>query len=121
MNVQWNKCKGDMWCELNRVNLQHEHFTGMCGVYVIWYGGKSPKYVRVGKGNINERLATHRKDLDIQAYASQTLFVTWASVTAMNHEGVEAYLADKLNPLVSERFPNAEPIPINLPGGLNKE
>jgi hypothetical protein len=31
------------------------------GVYIIWHGGEKPGTVRVGKGDICERLTAHRK------------------------------------------------------------
>lgn len=115
MNLSWNKCQNDVWCDLSTVNLQHAHFQNMKGVYIIWHGGKSPATVRVGQGNIAERLAAHRQDKQVQAYAVHTLYVTWASVPAASHDGVEAFLADRLNPLVGERFPEVVPITVNLP------
>ncbi len=115
MNVAWNKCEGRSWCSLNSVNLSHEHFDDMEGVYVIWHGGPTPKVVRVGQGVIRTRLAAHRQDEEIQAYAGLNLYVTWARVDAPSRDGVEAFLADELTPLVGERFPDVVPVPVNLP------
>ena len=115
MNVEWNKCKGDKWCSLNGVDLSNGHFDGMEGVYVIWHGGPTLKAVRVGKGIIRNRLTAHRQDKEIQAYLALGLFVTWASVDARSRDGVEAFLADALDPLVGERFPDVVPVPVNLP------
>jgi hypothetical protein len=115
MQVSWNKCKGDNWCGLNTVNLDHSHFDGMEGVYIIWHGGDSPATVRVGKGVIRDRLAAHRQDPEVQSYDHLNLLATWASVSANYRDGVEAYLANTLNPLVGERFPNVSPITVNLP------
>ena len=117
MNVTWNKCDGGSWCSLNKVNLLHEHFDGMGGLYIIWHGGPTPKVVRVGQGVIRDRLTAHRQDEEIQPYVGLNLYVTWASVDARSHDGVKAFLADELSPLVGERFPNVSPIPINLPWG----
>jgi hypothetical protein len=115
MQVSWNKCKGDDWCRLNNVNLNHNHFDGMEGVYIIWHGGANAKTVRVGQGVIRDRLAAHRSDPDIQEYARDGLFVTWTRVSAAYQDGVEAYLANQLNPLVGQRFPNITPLLVNLP------
>jgi hypothetical protein len=115
MNVEWIKCDGDNWCELNSVNLQHDHFEGMEGVYIIWYIGNPSKTVRVGQGVIRDRISAHRDDNQIQAYSNLGLFVTWASIPAKFRDGVEAYLAASLDPLVGERFPNRAPIEVNLP------
>jgi len=115
MNVEWIKCEGDKWCGLNTVNLDHSHFDDLEGVYIIWHGGSNAATVRVGQGVIRDRLAAHREDDDIQAYAHLTLFATWASVAKQYRDGVEAYLADSLNPKVGERFPDRVPIEVNLP------
>lgn len=115
MTLTWNKCQGDVWCNLNNVNLSHNHFDGMEGVYIIWHGGQSPAVVRVGQGNIRDRLQSHREDTDIQAYAHLGLYVTWASVAARERDGVEAFLAQQLIPLVGERFPQSLPMAVNLP------
>lgn len=76
MNVVWNKCQGEAWCSLNKVNLSNEHFDGMDGVYIIWHGGPTPRVVRVGQGVIRDRFATHRQDEEIQTYADLTLYVS---------------------------------------------
>jgi hypothetical protein len=105
------------WCSLNKVNLSHEHFDDLEGVYIIWHGGPTPKIVRVGQGVIRTRLTAHRQDEEIQAYAGLNLYVTWARVDASSRGGIEAFLADELSPLVGERFPDVPPIPVNLPWG----
>lgn len=87
----------------------------MEGVYVIWYGGQNPATVRVGQGVIRDRLQAHRNDPEVQSYAHLSLYVTWASVLARERDGVEAYLAQQLRPVVGERFPQRHPIPVNLP------
>ena len=115
MNVKWMKCQGEVWCPLSTVNLSHAHFNDMEGVYVVWHGGSNPATVRIGQGIIKERLATHRVDPDVQAFANFGLFVTWASIPGMYRDGVEVFLATRLKPKVGDRFPNAQPIEVNLP------
>jgi hypothetical protein len=116
MQLNWNRCNNNtIWCDLNRVNLDHEHFNGLGGVYIIWHTGTNPATVRVGQGVIRDRLAAHRQDNEVQAYVSFGLRVTWASVSESFRDGVEAYLAQTLNPLVGQRFPNVTPIEVNLP------
>lgn len=115
LEINWIKCENEVWCNLNTVNLSHAHFNNMSGVYVIWHGGSTPTTVRVGQGDISDRLATHRTDPEIQDFASLNLYVTWASVQESSRNGVEAYLADVLDPKVGERFPNEQPIEVNLP------
>jgi hypothetical protein len=87
----------------------------MRGVYVIWHSGSNPRTVRVGQGFIKDRIEEHRRNPQIQAYQYLTLYVTWASIPANSLDGVEAYLAKTLNPIIGEQFPDVTPIPINLP------
>ena len=115
MELKWIKCQGDVWGKLNTVNLAHSYFDSMSGVYVIWHAGSNPATVRVGQGNIRERLTAHRSDPDVQKYVEQTLYVTWASVPETLRGGVEAFLAESLGPIVGKRFPETTPIEVNLP------
>ncbi|MBC8254981.1 MAG: hypothetical protein H8E35_13290 [Ardenticatenia bacterium] len=115
MNLDWIKCKGNVWCSLNSVNLQNSHFDDLEGVYIVWHGGDDGATVRVGQGVIRDRLAAHRSDPEIAAYADLGLHVTWAAVAASSRDGVEAFLAQRLEPKVGERFPNRTPIEVNLP------
>jgi hypothetical protein len=115
MNVNWIKCKNNNWCSLNTVDLQSNHFDNLEGVYVIWCGDGG-SCIKVGQGNIQDRIAAHRKDPDIQEYSNRNLLASWAELSPQHHDGVEAYLADRLNPLAGERYPNVQRITINLPG-----
>jgi len=115
LNLYWNKCKGDVWCKLNTVNLDHRHFNNMNGVYIIWHGGQDAATVRVGQGFIRDRIADHRDDQQVQQYTNLTLYVTWAAVENQYQDGVERYLADRLDPKVGVRHPNVQPISVNLP------
>jgi hypothetical protein len=113
MTLNWNKCVGGIWCPFETVNL--DGVGEVSGVYLIWHGGANPRWVRVGQGNIKERLSVHRNDPQILAYRPHGLFVTWAAVPAAQLDGVEAYLFDQCKPLVGERCPDCNVIPVNLP------
>lgn len=110
MNVNWVKCTNGNWCDFNIVNLTHEHFQDMIGVYIIW---SNQTVVRVGSGTINERIADHRTNSQITRY--RDLKVTWAHIDEASMQGVEKYLADTLNPAVGDRFPDVPQIQVNLP------
>ena len=112
--LNWSKCQGEVWCKLNFVNLDHQHFNGVEGVYIIWHGGKNPHVVYVGQGKIRDRLRAHRNDAEIQSYAPSGLFVTWASVSVQFRDGVERYLANFWGPKVGSH-PNVPPIEANSP------
>ena len=111
----WNKCQGDAWCPFMTVDLNHVHFQGMKGVYVIWHGGVNPKTVYVGKGNIAERIQYHRTKPNIAQYLSNGLFVTWAQVFGSAQDGIESYLIQTLKPLENEAQPRAIPTSVNHP------
>jgi hypothetical protein len=116
MRVEWVKCQGDEWCPLNTVDLNDPYFDNLEGIYVIWYGSEDGAWVRVGQGNIRERLLAHRYNPEIQRYADRGLRVTWAALAPQYHDGVEAYLTRSLSPLVGTRSPSATPIEVNRPG-----
>jgi hypothetical protein len=113
MNVTWGTCgENGSWCKFQIVNLAHPNFNGKEGVYIIWQG-KGP-VIRVGQGVIRDRLIEHRTNNEINSF--DNLYVTWASITNQSdRDGVENFLANRLNPRVGERIPNVAPIEINLP------
>lgn len=112
MHLNWIKCKGGDWCVLTTVDLSHDHFDNLEGVYIIW---NSAQCVRIGQGNIRDRLQEHKTDNEILSYADPTLFATWARVDSQNRDGVEAFLASHYKPAVGKLFPNVSPIQVNLP------
>jgi len=109
----WIKSTADEWLDLNSFNI--DTCKTRLGVYIIWHGGANPKVVRVGQGDIAERLACHREDDEVQAYAGFGLYVTWAATSALEIDGIERYLADALSPLVGTRWPAAVPLRVNTP------
>jgi hypothetical protein len=111
-NVHWIKCDGNNWCPFERVNLSGVNTTG---VYVIWHGGNPARTVRVGQGDIADRLTAHRNDSSVMNYRQHGLWVTWAAVPHHQLDGVERYLSDLLKPLVGSRFPDVAPLAVNSP------
>ncbi len=110
--LNWVKCTNGNWCNLNTVNLSN---VTVWGVYIIWHTGNPSKVVYVGQGDVAERLKAHRTNVAIQAYSSQGLRVTWASVAAGHRDGIERYLADTWKPLVGDTHPNVAPTKVNSP------
>jgi hypothetical protein len=115
MQLSWNKCQDSNWCRLPTVDLNDAHFDNMDGVYIIWRSGNNPATVRVGQGNIRERLQVHRTDQQVMKFKELGLFVTWAAVEKVNRDGIEAFLANQIEPIVGIRFPDRRPITVNLP------
>jgi hypothetical protein len=112
MNVYWVKTTTKEWCNLETINLEN---VDTFGVYIIWHGGQNARVVRVGQGNVKDRLTAHRKDREVLGYKQHGLFVTWAEVPSHQVDGVERHLAEKWNPLVGDRFPNVRSISVNSP------
>lgn len=110
ISLNWVKCQNDVWCSFKNLNLDHEHFNDLKGVYIIW---SNDIVVRLGCGIIKDRISDHRTNTEITNYPD--LKVTWAKVNANQMEGVEKYLADTLNPKIGDRFPDRTPIKVNLP------
>ena len=115
MNLSWTKCQGNKWCSLLNVNLGHDHFKNLGGIYIIWHSGEHPWTVYVGQGIIAERLADHRQNGDILRFLPDGLFVTWAQVDENSRNGVEHFLAKSLKPKVGANYPTDPPIQVNFP------
>lgn len=113
--VNWIKSTTGNWLGLQTVDLSN---TRTRGVYIIWHAGNPGRVVRVGQGDIADRLSCHRNDSEVCQYARRRdLYVTWASVAAGQIDGVERYLADTWNPLVGDAWPDCAPIAVNSPWG----
>ncbi len=112
ITLKWERCEGNVWCSLVRLNLDGPYFRGVEGVYVIW--SAAGRWVRVGQGVIADRLRAHRSDPVITGH--DELHVTWARVDPLYRDRVERYLADTLKPVAGRAFPNVVPLPVNLPG-----
>jgi len=113
--LEWFKCFGDSWCDLLEINLNHNHFDGMRGVYIIWYGGKKPAVLKIGQGIIRDRLGENKEDYVVAAYCQYGLYVTWAKVAEDDCDGVERYIGEALKPIIGRRLPDVQPIEVNLP------
>jgi len=111
LTLNWGTCGDDShWCDFQNLDITADLFKGLKGVYIIWSG---KQVVRLGSGIVKDRISAHRKDPKVTAYTN--LKVTWAKVNASQMEGVEKFLADKLNPAVGDSFPDRTPITVNFP------
>ncbi len=115
ITVHWYKCgKDNHYCDLETLELDKVKETG---VYIIWHTGDPSRVVRLGQGNVADRLAVHRKDKKVLAYKKDgvELRVTWAALPAHQMDGVERYLANTWPPLIGDVFPDVEPLEVNSP------
>ena len=114
-NLVWAKTAQNTWH-----NLLAWDFSSIksIGVYHIWCVGKSVNYnVRCGQGIIGARITVHKNDPQIVKHAnSGTLYVTWAAVPSAQLDAVERFLADHYRPVEGDRYPDAPPLVVNLPG-----
>jgi hypothetical protein len=93
------------------------------GIYLIYrpaMGGLvslSPVVIRVGQGQIGERLLAHQKEAAIiaQSLLAPRLKVAWAVVAPELIDSAERFLADRYRPLVGGAVPHAEAIAVTLP------
>jgi two-component system cell cycle response regulator len=119
--IEWEKCKRGTWCNLSELDLDHEHFNDMEGVYVLWQGEENPVALRVGHGLIKECLAKEQNDEDLLAYLQNGIYVTWAKVDRRFSGGIVRYIKDILQPELDSSPPDAEPIKINIPSPWYEE
>ncbi|MFP4528736.1 MAG: hypothetical protein ACLFQX_09315 [Candidatus Kapaibacterium sp.] len=116
MEVDWFKCVGDVWCELKKVDVNHEFVSECNGVYIIWSGkGNERVILKVGSGNIKEHILASRGNLAIKAFEYHGLYITWAEISPLRRTGVELYLLDTLEPRIIEDVPTAIKAKVNLP------
>ena len=100
LQVNWIRNQSGTWYDLYNIDLSSYHFENLSGVYIIWQRGTPGECVRVGKGNIRDRLDQNWNDPLINAYKARDLSVTWASIASNQQDGVEAYLGNCYQPLV---------------------
>jgi hypothetical protein len=113
VHIDWVKYTSGQWINLDHVNL--DEVEGF-GVYVIWHAGNPGRVVRVGHGDIRSRLTQLLEDPKVTAYRwLGALGVTWGAAPVGAADGIEAYLADRLKPLVADLAPAADPIAVNAP------
>ena len=114
--VHWFLCQNNNWCPFTTLDLST---IKSLGVYIIGSGRATSIFtVYVGQGDVAARIAAHRGSPDITAHGREgPLVVTWASVAASESDGVEAYVAAMLKPMVGSQHPNATHVPVNLPAG----
>jgi hypothetical protein len=99
IQTKWYKCGTDShYCSLVDLDLSTVKESG---VYIIWHAGNPSRVVRIGQGDVAERLGVHRKDREILAYATHGILrATWADLPVHQWDGVERYLANTWPPLV---------------------
>jgi hypothetical protein len=113
--LDWAKQAADRWFHLDFVDVTK---VKSYGVFVIWKPGvaqvRSSVSIKVGHGDIASSLLKARHDLAVGKHG-RDLLVTWAAVDVLYVAGVEAYLVQRLQPLIGLKLPLASMHPVNLP------
>src|SRR5262245_1319291 len=91
--------------------------SSIFGVYLLYHDGNPDRPILVGSGNIRHHLQALANDPGVAAFSvAGMLRATWAAVPEQYVEGVENYLIEQLDPMISQhplRSDNC--IPVNLP------
>ena len=117
IRLDWKR-NGEAWYDFRRMNLRDIGETH--GVYCIFVS--EPVAIYVGKGDIADRLLSHRGNQEIREFQETMpevgeLLVTWAKVVPGQCIGVERYLhlPDVLDPILSKGPPYGGTIGVNTP------
>lgn len=117
LSLSWSRDQHGVWHTLDAFDISNVQGRG---VYIIW-NNLSGRVIKVGQGDIHSRLSAHRTDEQItkfQGFGQGVLLVTWATLgplAQVHLDRIERFLGDELRPLVGTYFPNADPLPVNLP------
>ena len=87
------------------------------GVYLLYHDGNPDRPILVGSGNIRHHLQALANDPGVAAFSvAGMLRATWAAVPGQYVEGVENYLIEHLDPMISQHPLRSDIcIPVNLP------
>jgi hypothetical protein len=111
LSANWVKESNGLFYRLSVIDCSEIECTG---VYIIF---NQDRVIKVGQGDVGARLACHQCDLCITQHSKvySPLYVTWAQLPIKYLDGAEVFLANYYRPIVGERFPNVQPIRVNLP------
>lgn len=115
MAVDWFKCKGGVWCNLFKLDLNHQYLEDINGIFIVWTGVDTISVLQVGSGNIQKELIKIKNDIAMKAFSHLGLYVSWAEVSSIKRSGMELYMIRELNPKMQRTEPNAIPLKVNLP------
>lgn len=98
------------------------------GVYIIWADTYPRTILKVGSGQIKNRLQEHINDPKVQPYKRHSLYVTWDTIPWRYQfdlpidkytdtlRGIEKFIGLIYPPKLTERLPvNVDFVPVNIP------
>ena len=117
--IYWVKQGYEKWHQLNGLSEDIESLRHN-GVYIIWYFDEhnTARTVKVGKGNLWERLEDDRRSPEVENYVHRDLHVTWALLPVGYIDSVAASLIEKLQPFVGKQRSGDTGIFVGLPPKL---
>ncbi len=115
MKVRWFRCRGNVWCDLFKLDLSNDYVKTIDGVYVIWTGDLPKKVLRIGSGNITRELSAIKREISFKAFQHHGLKVSWAEISALQRNGTLVYLYSELMPTMQKEIPKGMPFHVNLP------
>ena len=117
--VSWARHLRGGWYSFKWANLK---ILGMSeGIYILWYPETEARpfqAVYVGQGIIRNRIDHHRGNHSriLHKVVARYLRLTWTIVpSVIDRNAIERYLAETLQPLVGEAWPDVLPVRVNLP------
>jgi len=109
----WSQCRGGTHCRLSEAVSRGNNSNV---VYVIWHSGPKPHAIVVGYGPLGHELYKLRNSKSVSRFESRgELFITHATVTDYEKDGVIAFLNGQLQPYQRSAVETAPPIAVNLP------
>lgn len=117
-NIEWFKCKKVGWCDLFKVDIEHELVSEIEGIYICWTGSgmdDSLSVIKVGEGYIHDIIIDLRSDLEIKAFRNKGVFITWCEIPSYKSSGILKYLEKELKPLFTSEKIAAIPRKVNIP------
>lgn len=115
MKAKWFRCKGNVWCDLFKLDLKNEYVKTIEGVFVLWTGDVPKKVLKIGSGNISRELLKLRNDFSIRAFQHLGVKVSWAHISPIQRNGALVYLYNELIPSMQTDIPKGVPMQINFP------
>lgn len=114
MDVEWNRCARNWWCEFKSVDLGHALFD-VHGICVVW-DREVGAVLKVSEGHVRQKLTEIKESAEFEPHKDHDVRFTWAEVADEERAGCAAYLAERLDPKFGDQFPDVKPVRINLPG-----
>jgi hypothetical protein len=114
--LDWKTLDSHNWTSFVDLDLQDSRLEGVTGIFFIWSRDLPyPQSIRIGQGNIRDRLIEMRNDPEVMAYQDKHPYVAWCSPPQSQIDGIITFMYQERPPLVPAPYPQAAPIVANTP------